>query len=391
MTPRRTLLLLLAIALTAAALAGCQTDPITGESTYNWFTVQDDIKFGQDAMQQFLDYSREQGWYPGDPDMQAKCDEILARVTRVSHLPDLPWAIYYTECPDVNAFCLPGGQIMVFAGIWKMIETDDELAAVIAHECTHATGRHGTERMSTVLTAQLIGAAAQIAAQASGGQGAAQASDAINKMIAVLVPVYSRSQENEADHWGMLYMAKAGFDPNAAVAVWQRAAQTNSTPIDIYADHPSNADRAAALATLLPDALDYYGRALAGEDFTLTAGPAGQQPGNTPTPPDVAQLPAAFPIDPAGLQFQEGTLDTSNYAIDEEKGIVTVVIANNTGRNIKSFTLNIAFYDQNGNIITTDRSKQKQRLDNGNLTELTFTMPLGTVTATFDPVEIKYD
>jgi predicted Zn-dependent protease len=380
------------VALTAGALVGCQIDPITGQQQFNMFTVQDDIRFGQDAMKQFLDLSQQQSWYPGDPEMQAKCEEILHRITRVSHMPDLPWTIYYTECPDVNAFCLPGGQIMIFAGIWKMVEDDNELAAVIAHEVTHATARHGTERMTTVMAMQAVALAAQIGAAASGGQGAAQAADALNQMIQVLVPAYSRDQENEADHWGMIYMSKAGYDPNAAVTLWERAAQTDSTPFDIYSDHPSHADRYAALTALLPEAEDYYGRALNGEDFAAAAGPAWGNQTQDKNPYEVAELPVQIPQETAdSLRFHDGVLDASNYLIDYDRGAVTVVVANRTGRNIKGFVLNITFYDTDGNIITTDRSKQKRRLNNGEEVQLSFTLPEGTTDAAFDTTDIKWD
>jgi len=384
--------ILLVLALAAGALVGCQIDPITGQQQFNMFTVQDDIRFGQDAMKQFLDACQQQGWYPGDPEMQAKCDEMLNRITRISHMPDLPWRIYYTECPEVNAFALPGGQIMVFAGIWKLVETDEELAAVIAHEVTHAVARHGTERMTTVMAMQAISLAAQIGASASGGQGAAQASDAINQMIQVLVPAYSREQEGEADQWGAIYMAKAGYDPQAAIAIWDRAARTDSTPYDIYSDHPANAERAAALTALLPEAEDFYKRALAGEDFAAAAGPAWAKPGAANKPFEVAEVQMQLPADMLNnLQFRQGIVDTSNYFIDRDKGVVTVVVGNRTGRNIKNFVLNITFYDASGNIIITDRRKHKARLNNGDDVELSFTIPEGAESASFEAINIKWD
>jgi len=388
----RVVLILLVVALTAGALVGCQIDPITGQQQFNMFTVQDDIRFGQDAMKQFLDLSQQQSWYPGDPEMQAKCEEILHRITRVSHMPDLPWTIYYTECPDVNAFALPGGRIMVFAGIWKMVEDDEELAAVIAHEVTHATARHGTERMTTVLAMEAVSLAAQIGAAASGSQGAAQASDAINQMIQVLVPAYSREQEGEADHWGMIYMAEAGYNPSAAIRVWERAAQTDTTPIDIYADHPSHAERYAALSALLPEADGYYKRALAGEDFAAAAGPAWSKQSGANKPYEVTELPTGVPEGALNnLQFRAGVVDASNYFIDKEKGAVTVVVANRTGRNIRNFVLNITFYDESGNIIVTDRHKHKTRLNNGEDVRLTFAIPQDIAEAAFEAVNIKWD
>ena len=85
--------LLLAVVLTAGALVGCQTDPITGGRQFNMYSIDDDIRFGQDAMKEFLDFSRREGWLPANPAMQEKCEDILYQIARVSHLPDLPLVI----------------------------------------------------------------------------------------------------------------------------------------------------------------------------------------------------------------------------------------------------------------------------------------------------------
>jgi len=385
-------MLLLAVALTAGSLVGCQTDPITGGRQFNMYSIDDDIRFGQDAMKEFLDFSRQQGWLPADPNMQEKCEEILSRVSRVSHLPDLPWRIYYTENPTPNAFCLPGGQIMIFAGIWKMIEGDEELAAVIAHEVTHACARHGTERLTTLMTTQMLLLAANIAAAASGEPGATRAMNAMNEMVRVLVPAYSRTQEFEADHWGMIYMAKAGYDPHAASRIWERAAQTDLIPFDIYADHPGHAERAASLNALLPEAMDYYNRALGGEDFAATAGPAWERKGEREENDYGKPVPGRVPQDIIRqFRFETGKIDTSNYYIDHETGRVTVVVANTTKKDIEEFTLNITFYDANGNVIYGVPHRETKDLDRGGQVQLAFRMPPGTRDVKFRVAKIKWD
>jgi Zn-dependent protease with chaperone function len=394
MNLRWTLLLLASLALMAAASAGCQTDPISGLQKPDLFSVDDDIRFGKDAMKQFLQLSREEGWWPtADPDMQAKCEDMLDRIKRVSALPDLPWAIYYTDNPEVNAFALPGGQIMVFAGIWKMVKDDDELAAVIAHEVTHAAARHGTEGMTAELALQVLAAAIQAGAAASGSRGAGQASNAINQLIQILVPAYSRKMETEADHYGMLYMAKAGYNPRAAIRVWERAARSDTMPVDIYANHPSNTDRLAALTALLPEAADFYKRALAGEDFAAAAGPAWDRGGRAPSDPyEIRQLPAALPAETLNaLKIPDGALDVSNRFIDKEKGRVTVVAANRTGKNIASFVLDITFYDKDKNVVTTHRYAYKRYLDKGKDVLLAFSLPPGATEVVFEALDIKFE
>jgi Zn-dependent protease with chaperone function len=385
-------MLLLAVTLMAGCLVGCQTDPITGGRQFNMYSIDDDIRFGQDAMKEFLDFSRQKGWLPADPNMQEKCEEILSRVSRVSHLPDLPWRIYYTENPTPNAFCLPGGQIMIFAGIWEMVEGDEELAAVIAHEVTHATARHGTERLTTLMTTQMLLLAANIAAAASGEPGAMRAMNAMNEMVRVLVPAYSRTQEFEADHWGMIYMAKAGYDPHAANRIWEHAAQTDSIPFDIYADHPGHAERAASLSALLPEAMDYYSRALGGEDFAATAGPAWERKGEREENDYGKPVPGRVPQDIIRqFRFETGKVDTSNYYIDHETDRVTVVVANTTKKDIEEFTLNITFYDVNGHIIYSVPHRETKDLDKGGRVQLAFRMPPGTRDVKFRVAKIEWD
>jgi len=206
------------------------------------------------------------------------------------------------------------------------------------------------------------------------------------------VPAYSREQEREADHWGMIYMSKAGFDPRAAIRVWEKAAQTDSIPFDVYASHPSHAERAANLTALLPEADSYYKRVLAGEDFAAAAGPAWGRAGAGEDDDFGRAVTGRLPQEALqGSRFQPDTVDTTNYFIDHASGRVTVVVANTTGLEIEEFTLNIAFYDKDGHIISTASHKHKKDLEGGGQVQLTFRMPEGTRDVRFRAAGIEWD
>ena len=180
----RIVFLLAMLSLMAGLFAGCETDLVTGKRELNFYSVEDDVRLGQQYMAEFLEASRRENWMPNDEEswaMQRKCDRIMQRLIPLSHVPErFPWKIYYTNNPTPNAFCLPGGQMMVFRGLFKRfnpetglvsVENEDaELAAVIAHEMAHACARHGTENVSKAYLAQAALAIAVISAASRGAR-----------------------------------------------------------------------------------------------------------------------------------------------------------------------------------------------------------------------------
>jgi predicted Zn-dependent protease len=165
------------------------------------------------------------------------------------------WEVRVFEDKAVNAFALPGGKIGVFTGLLKVAQNQDQLAAVIGHEVAHVIAGHSAERVSESMAAQLGGQVAQAAtgidAQALG----------VATQVFFLLP-HSRTQEAEADIMGMDYMAKAGFDPRAAIALWQNMSRAGGDkPPEMLSTHPSDQTRIAGLNQRLSTAMPLYEQA----------------------------------------------------------------------------------------------------------------------------------
>lgn len=175
---------------------------------------------------------------------------------------DWKWEVNVEENEQVNAYCMPGGKIMVFTGlIDKLKATDDELGAVIGHEIAHALREHGRERMSLAYAQQGVLMGLAILAGASKNKSAAQAgvqAAAIGGTLFFALP-NSREAEREADRIGLELAARAGFDPNAAISLWQKmGAQSGEKPPEWMSTHPSDESRINDLRSLIPKVMPLY-------------------------------------------------------------------------------------------------------------------------------------
>lgn len=257
-------------ALTLAVVVSCATvDPVTGKRVNNMYLIQDDVQMGREVMTDAVATMRKEGvGINRDPAELAKLQTMVKRITAVSHLPDLPYEVTLFETNIVNAFAAPGGQVGVFSGLYHpemgLVKDDDELAAVIAHEIAHVSCRHTTESLTRQMPLQFVMLGAAIYAEAKGKEDLALGLAAGFLVYQGLVlPKFSRADETEADAVGLMYMAKAGYDPNAAVRIWERAAARGKDPklFAMFASHPTDANRAKALKSLLPQAMEAYERA----------------------------------------------------------------------------------------------------------------------------------
>ena len=170
------------------------------------------------------------------------------------------WEFNLIQSDEVNAWCMPGGKVAVYTGILPVTKTDAGLATVMGHEIGHAIARHSAERMSQEMAAQAGSAA--VGAATSGKSSATQS--IINGLYGVggqlALLKYSRNQESEADRLGLTFMAMAGYDPNEAVAFWQRMSAQNKggAPPEFLSTHPADATRIAAIKNAIPEAMKFY-------------------------------------------------------------------------------------------------------------------------------------
>jgi metalloendopeptidase OMA1, mitochondrial len=241
-------------------LSGCSTVPITGRQQLLLVPESEEIQLGAQAYQQVL--TKEKANISKDPKINAMVTTIGKRIAAVANKPDYKWQ--FTVIKDdktANAFCLPGGKVVVYTGILPYTKDEAGLAFVIAHEVGHALARHGGERMSQQLLVQLgqQGLDAAVASQSPAAVGAINEGYGLASQVGVLLP-FIRSQESEADHIGLILMAKAGYDPRESTNFFENMLKQSKqqAPPEFLSTHPADQTRIQRLKQLMPDALRYY-------------------------------------------------------------------------------------------------------------------------------------
>ncbi|MGI4869595.1 MAG: M48 family metallopeptidase [Janthinobacterium lividum] len=192
--------------------------------------------------------------------IQAAVELYFKQQNLSSQLDGYAWEFNLIDDPKTaNAWCMPGGKVAVYTGILPLTKDETGLAVVLGHEISHAVARHGAERMSDQLGLQLGGSLLSTALNKDPAATGSAFNTAIGAVEQGAALKFSRTQESEADHLGLIFMAMAGYDPAQALPFWQRmAAQSqNSTP-EILSDHPADATRIADIQHLLPEAKKYY-------------------------------------------------------------------------------------------------------------------------------------
>lgn len=171
------------------------------------------------------------------------------------------WEFNLIESNDVNAWCMPGGKVVVYTGILPITQDESGLAVVMGHEIAHAIAEHGNERMSQILLTQLGGLALSeaLSSQPVQTRNLWLGVYGLGAQVGILLP-YSRTHESEADKLGLIFMAMAGYDPNSAVAFWERMAaqKQGQAPPEFLSTHPSDRTRIDNIKKHLPEALKYY-------------------------------------------------------------------------------------------------------------------------------------
>lgn len=249
------------IGLLAVVLSGCNTVPVTGRSQLNIMSTGQEAQLGLTSFDQL----KKETPISKDPAANALVQKVGHRIAAVADkdMPGAQWEFVVFESKEANAFCLPGGKVGVYTGILPITKDEAGLATVIGHEVAHAVARHGGERMTQAMGLQLGGQilGATLSNSDPRMQAAANAAYGLTSQVGVALP-HSRAQESEADHIGLIYMARAGYDPRQAVAFWQRFAdfekqQGGSTPAFLRT-HPTDATRIQQLSVWLPGALAEY-------------------------------------------------------------------------------------------------------------------------------------
>ena len=170
------------------------------------------------------------------------------------------WEFNLIDNKEANAWCMPGGKVVVYTGLLPITQNEAALAVVIGHEIAHAVAQHGSQRMSQGLLQQLGGAALQIAManKPAETQNMFMTAYGIGTTVGVMLP-FSRKDENEADQYGLYFSAMAGYNPQEAIPLWRRmAAAGGQKPPEFLSSHPADETRIANLQRHMPQALKYY-------------------------------------------------------------------------------------------------------------------------------------
>lgn len=171
------------------------------------------------------------------------------------------WEFKTINSKDANAWCMPGGKVVVYTGLLPITQNETALAIVMGHEIAHAIAKHGNERMSRAMVQQLGGVALEVALSQKPAetQNLFLMSYGIGSQVGAMLP-WSRQQETEADQYGLIFSAMAGYNPQEAIPFWQRmsAASSGGAPPEFLSTHPSDATRMRKLKQFMPEAMKYY-------------------------------------------------------------------------------------------------------------------------------------
>jgi predicted Zn-dependent protease len=252
--------------LAALVVAACATVPVTGRSQLMLVSAQEEAQMGAAAFQQLSREEAKKGRLVSpeqDPAVYRRVRAVGDRIIRAAGLERAyQWEYMVIRSPEANAAAIAGGKIIVYTGILPVMANEAGMAAVLGHEVGHVLAHHTGERLSQagLTQAALAATAAALTGGSGGGVGAemVMAVFGLGAQYGVLLP-YARSQESEADHIGLILMAKAGYDPREAVALWQRMGQGGGqAPPEFLSTHPGHGTRIAQLQQLMPEAWRYY-------------------------------------------------------------------------------------------------------------------------------------
>jgi metalloendopeptidase OMA1, mitochondrial len=244
--------------LTLLLAAGCYQVPVTGRRAMN---LVDDKEVTKMSVAMF-DQMKKRYRVSRDRARVEQLNRVGDRISKVVFwdMPDADWEFVVFDVPQINAFAMAGGKVGVFTGLFKIAKTDDELASVIAHEIAHVTAKHVHEKLSRELAVNTVGTVGVIGGLAGGASGLTV--DALSEVYGLGTGIsgfaFDRAKEKEADYVGLMYMARAGYDPQAAIKVMESLeAESANDPVQpaFLSTHPTHPERILQLMDAMPKAL----------------------------------------------------------------------------------------------------------------------------------------
>lgn len=234
----------------------CQTVQQTGRSQFIVVSDSQELKLGDDAYKETVSKNR----LSTRSDWQAQLRRVGQRIAAAADKPEFKWEYNVIQGTEINAFALPGGKVAFWEGIMPVAQDDNGIAVIMGHEVAHALARHGAERMSQTLGAEILGQiiSVGIGKVSPGIHDEVLQAYGLGTTVGVLLP-WGRTQESEADRIGLTLMAKAGYDPAAAIGFWERMSKIGGDrPPEFLSTHPSDQTRIAQIKEWLPEARSYY-------------------------------------------------------------------------------------------------------------------------------------
>jgi len=245
----------------------CSSVPITGRKQLNIIPESEMLSMSFTQYNQFLKEHQESTNLQqvamvkkAGSKIATAVEQYLTRNGRSQEVKNYKWEYHLVVDQEANAWCMPGGKIVVYTGILPITKDENGLAVVLGHEIAHAVAHHGNERMSQALLTQLGGVALSEALSSKPEQtkNLWMGVYGVGTQVGVLLP-YSRTQESEADHLGLIFMAMAGYNPQGALDFWVRMQQqSKGEPPVFLSDHPANQTRINDIKAEMPEAMRYY-------------------------------------------------------------------------------------------------------------------------------------
>jgi predicted Zn-dependent protease len=258
--------------LAAFILAGCALNLVTGRKQLSLVKESDLQLMATSQYKTFLDENKVLN--PGNNRDAATVDRVGARISEAiakyydsqgkqSVLQGYKWEFNTVDSKEINAWCMPGGKVVVYTGLLPVTQNEAALAVVMGHEIAHSVAKHGNERMSQAMVQQMGGMALEVALaqKPQETQNLFMTTYGIGSQVGAILP-WSRQQETEADEYGLIFSAMAGYDPREALPFWQRMAKSGGgSPPEFLSTHPSDETRLRKLEKFIPEAMKYYTKA----------------------------------------------------------------------------------------------------------------------------------